>query len=48
MSVVATVGNTGNAQFTGTLQVGGPSTFSGTTTVKNQADAEIDQERGRE
>jgi hypothetical protein len=42
-STVATISNAGNAQFNGTLQVGGPSTFIGTTTVKNQADAEIDQ-----
>jgi hypothetical protein len=41
-TTVATIGNTGNAQFNGTLQVGGASTLAGTTTVKNQADAEID------
>jgi hypothetical protein len=42
-STVATISNAGNAQFNGTLQVGGTSTFIGSTTVKNQADAEIDQ-----
>jgi hypothetical protein len=42
-TTVATISNAGNAQFNGTLQVGGTSTFSGSTTVKNQADAEIDQ-----
>ena len=41
-TTVATVNNAGNAQFNGTLQVGGTSTFLGSTTVKNQADAEID------
>jgi hypothetical protein len=41
-TTVATIGNTGNAQFVGNLQVGGTSTFSGSTTVRNQADAEID------
>ncbi len=41
-TTVATIGNTGNAQFNGTLQVGGASTLAGTATVKNQADAEID------
>ncbi len=41
-TTVATIGNTGNAQFNGTLQVGGVSTLIGTPTVKNQADAEID------
>ena len=41
-STVATISNTGNAQFNGTLQVGGATTFSATPTVKNQADAEID------
>ena len=41
-STVATINNTGSAQFNGTLQVAGASTFSGSTTVKNQADAEID------
>ena len=41
-ATVATVSNSGNAQFNGSLQVGGVSTFIGSTTVKNQADAEID------
>ena len=41
-TTVATIGNTGNAQFNGTLQVGGTTTLAGTPTVKNQADAEID------
>ena len=41
-TTVATINNAGNAQFNGTLQVGGTSTFAGTPTVKNQADAEID------
>ncbi len=41
-STVATINNAGNAQFNGTLQVGGPSTFLGSTTVKNQDDSEID------
>src|SRR5205814_2862975 len=31
-----------SAQFNGSLQVGGVSTFTSSTTVKNQADAEID------
>jgi len=39
---VATINNAGNAQFNGTLQVGGVSTLIGTPTVKNQLDAEID------
>jgi hypothetical protein len=39
----ATISGTGNAQFIGNLQVGGTSTFAGSTTVRNQADAEIDQ-----
>jgi hypothetical protein len=39
---VATINNAGNAQFNGTLQVGGTSTFGGSTVVRNQADAEID------
>jgi hypothetical protein len=41
-TTVATINNTGNAQFNGTLQVGGTTTLAGTPTVKNQADAEID------
>jgi hypothetical protein len=39
---VATISNQGNAQFNGTLQVGGTSTLIGTPTVRNQANAEID------
>ncbi|HMD76544.1 MAG TPA: hypothetical protein VKG86_04130 [Terracidiphilus sp.] len=41
-TTVATINNAGNAQFNGTLQVGGVSTLIGTPTVRNQADAEID------
>jgi hypothetical protein len=41
-STVATISNTGNAQFNGTLQVGGTSQLTGTTTVRNNADAEVD------
>ncbi|HEY6445170.1 MAG TPA: hypothetical protein VIY53_01820 [Acidobacteriaceae bacterium] len=41
-TTVATINNAGNAQFNGTLQVGGISTFVGSTTVRNSADAEID------
>jgi hypothetical protein len=41
-TTVATVNNAGNAQFNGTLQVGGVSTFIGSPTVKNQLDAEAD------
>jgi hypothetical protein len=41
-ATVATINNAGNAQFNGTLQVGGPSTFTASTTVKNQVDAEVD------
>ena len=41
-ATVATINSAGNAQFNGTLQVGGVSTFIGTPTVKNQADTEID------
>ncbi len=41
-ATVGSINNAGNAQFNGTLQVGGPSTFTNSTTVKNQADAEID------
>src|SRR5262249_39093856 len=33
----------GNAQFDGTLGIGGTSTFIGSTTVRNSADTEIDQ-----
>ena len=41
-TTVATISSAGNAQFNGTLQVGGAATFSATPMVKNQADAEID------
>jgi len=41
-TTVATINNAGNAQFNGTLQVGGTTTFIGTPTVKNGANAEID------
>ncbi|MGH9607286.1 MAG: beta strand repeat-containing protein [Terracidiphilus sp.] len=41
-TTVATIDHAGNAQFNGTLQVSGASTFTSTPTVKNQADAEID------
>lgn len=41
-ATVATVDNVGNAQFSGSLGVGGTSTFAGSTTARNQADAEID------
>ena len=41
-TTVATINDAGNAQFNGTLQVSGNSTFISTPTVKNQADAEID------
>ena len=42
-TTVATISNAGNALFNGTLQVGGVSTFTGSTMVKNQVNAEIDQ-----
>ena len=42
-STAAGIDNAGNAQFNGALQVGGTSTFGGSTTVKNQADAEVDE-----
>ncbi len=42
-TAVATINNAGNAQFNGTLQVSGPSTFINSTTVKNQADGEIER-----
>src|SRR5208337_3042468 len=42
-TTVATISNAGNANFNGTLTVGGISTFTGSTTVRNGADAEIDQ-----
>ncbi len=41
-ATVATINNAGNAQFNGSLQVSGASTFLNSTTVKNQADAEVD------
>jgi len=41
-TTVATINNAGNAQFNGTLQVGGASMFITTPTVKNQLDAEVD------
>jgi hypothetical protein len=41
-STVATVSNAGNAQFNGTLLVGGTSQSTGTMTVRNNADAEVD------
>jgi hypothetical protein len=41
-STVATVNNAGNAQFGGTLLVGGTSQSTGTMTVRNNADAEVD------
>ena len=41
-STVATVSNAGNAQFNGTLQVGGTTQSTGTVTVRNNADAEVD------
>ena len=41
-STVGTVDASGNAQFNGTLQVGGITTHVGSVTVKNQAAAEID------
>ncbi len=42
-TTVATINNLGNAVFNGTLNVAGTSTFTGSTTVRNGADAEIDQ-----
>ena len=41
-TTVATINNAGNAQFNGTLQVGGTSQSAGTMTVRNNADAEVD------
>src|SRR5208337_1214386 len=38
----ATVDSAGDAQFNGTLQVGGTSQSTGTMTVRNNADAEVD------
>ncbi len=42
-TTVATVDGSGNANFLGTLAVGGTTDFSGSTMVRNLADAEIDQ-----
>jgi hypothetical protein len=42
-TTVATISNAGNAQLTGTLTVNGTSVFNGSTTVRNNVDAEIDQ-----
>jgi hypothetical protein len=39
---LATISGAGNAQFNGSLQVGGASTLAGSATVKNQGNAEID------
>ncbi len=41
-TTVATVDGGGNANFTGTMQVGGVTTAVGSVTVKNQANVEID------
>ena len=41
-TTVGSVGNTGNAQFNGTLQVGGTAQSTGTMSVRNNADAEVD------
>ncbi|HWG21501.1 MAG TPA: hypothetical protein VG225_13305 [Terracidiphilus sp.] len=41
-STVATVDKSGNANFTGTLQVGGVTQSTGTLTVRNNADSEVD------
>jgi hypothetical protein len=41
-TTVATISNTGNAQFNGTLQVGGTTQSAGTMTVRNNANAEVD------
>ena len=41
-STVATVDNAGNAHYNGTLQVGGTSQSTGTMTVRNNADSEVD------
>ncbi len=41
-TTVATVDNGGDAQFNGTLQVAGTSQSTGTMTVRNNADAEVD------
>ncbi len=41
-ATVATVDNSGDAQFNGTLLVGGTSQSTGTMTVRNNTDAEVD------
>ncbi len=41
-TTVATISNAGNAQFNGTLQVGGTAQSAGTMTVRNNANAEVD------
>jgi hypothetical protein len=41
-ATVATIDNAGDAQFNGTSQVGGTSQSTGTMTVRNNADAEVD------
>jgi hypothetical protein len=41
-STVGTISNEGNAQFNGTLLVGGTSQSAGTMTVRNNADTEVD------
>lgn len=41
-TTVATISNTGNAQFNGALQVGSTAQSAGTMTVRNNADAEVD------
>ena len=41
-ATVATINNSGNAQFNGTLQVGGTAQSTGTMTVRNNADTEVD------
>jgi len=41
-ATVATVDNAGNAQFNGASQVGGTSQSTGTMTVRNNADTEVD------
>src|ERR1700744_3731009 len=41
-TAVATISNTGNAQFNGNLTVNGSSVHAGTLSVKNGADTEVD------
>jgi len=41
-TTVATIDHAGNAQFNGTLQVAGASQSTGTMTVRNNSDAEVD------